>query len=408
VSGVCSIDALVELDPDVLDNGEVKAALVAFAEAHATFQASHLAMIATFERRGLWLTDGMVNAKSWLMHHTGAAGDVAGAQVWLSRRLREMPLMAAALAEGRSSEAHARHLARCVGPRTWFAFERDQEFLVSKACALTADDFALVVAKWLVLNDLDGPEPKTRPSELKASRYFDGRVKSDGDFDVDDGAEYLAELEYLTDLLWWEDQAADDGDPLKNRTHAQRVAAAQVLMARRSSAIDDREQPDDDGEADGTGPKRRPPRSRELLVIVNPDGTAELEDRSLVPKSLLDRWACDASVLRVAMDARSIPIDVSENTYTPSRAQRRALTARDRGCIIPGCHQRARWCQAHHVTEWPGGKTKLDNLVLLCDRHHKQIHNGHLRLEPAGPQRWTAVRPDGTPLLVRPPPTLVA
>jgi hypothetical protein len=30
---------------------------------------------------------------------------------------------------------------------------------------------------------------------------------------------------------------------------------------------------------------------------------------------------------------------------------------------------------AHHITHWAdGGETKLDNLVLLCRRHHRMVH----------------------------------
>ncbi|WP_166805192.1 HNH endonuclease signature motif containing protein [Cryobacterium sp. TMT2-4] len=63
----------------------------------------------------------------------------------------------------------------------------------------------------------------------------------------------------------------------------------------------------------------------------------------------------------------------TENRFF-NRAQRRAIAARDGGCTIPGCTVPAAWCEVHHVTPWHrGGKTKIDNGVLLCWYHHHSI-----------------------------------
>ena len=71
----------------------------------------------------------------------------------------------------------------------------------------------------------------------------------------------------------------------------------------------------------------------------------------------------------------------SERTVTPR--QRRALEARDRHCIFPGCRAHPRRCHAHHVCEWEhDGCTDLDNLALLCVRHHISVHEGGWRIMP--------------------------
>ena len=69
-----------------------------------------------------------------------------------------------------------------------------------------------------------------------------------------------------------------------------------------------------------------------------------------------------------------IPLTVGRTTRTATQAQRRALAARDKGCIIPGCGIPAEACQTHHVTDWAtGGNTDLPNLALLCWAHHRQV-----------------------------------
>ncbi|PXA70678.1 HNH endonuclease signature motif containing protein [Cryobacterium arcticum] len=57
-----------------------------------------------------------------------------------------------------------------------------------------------------------------------------------------------------------------------------------------------------------------------------------------------------------------------------SPLQRKAITARDGGCIIPGCTCPPQWCEVHHVEPWQyGGRTHVDNGVLLCWYHHHTI-----------------------------------
>lgn len=68
------------------------------------------------------------------------------------------------------------------------------------------------------------------------------------------------------------------------------------------------------------------------------------------------------------------PLALGRSRRFASTAQRRALTIRDRGCVIPGCDVTADTCQVHHVTEWAhGGNTDLEELALVCWVHHRQV-----------------------------------
>lgn len=404
----------------VLDDAGLKELLRDLARARARIDGADAAAIAELDTRCAYLEDACVSAKVWLAHETGIARAVAGSRVRQARRLRRMPAMADALAAGSVTEQHARALARCLTPRTLAEFARDEESLVAEAAGLDADVFDRVVTKWLLRNDPDGPEPGCgKASELRASRHFEDRVRIDGDLDVEDGAEFLAELEAIYDELWQRDQAADDRDPAKQRSHAERNAEALVEMSRRSSTTRPSVTTGDgdgssDGQDDGTERDGPRPRRPQLIVVVDlaalggdPAGSASLLDGSILPRSVLDRWACDSSIGRVVMNGRSVPIDLGAVTYTPSAAQRRALIARDRHCIVPGCKRPARWCEAHHVLPWPFGPTNLANLVLLCRHHHKMVHARVIELRPAG-DHWRVFRPDGTPIRQRRPPALAA
>jgi hypothetical protein len=107
-----------------------------------------------------------------------------------------------------------------------------------------------------------------------------------------------------------------------------------------------------------------------------------------VPLSVARQVACTGAIHRVthSPDGRILSLGVSDRVFTA--AQRRALHARDGGCIIPGCHIPADWCEIHHVVEHSrGGPTHTDNGVLLCWFHHRTIDSGP----------WTIRMRDGVP-----------
>ena len=91
------------------------------------------------------------------------------------------------------------------------------------------------------------------------------------------------------------------------------------------------------------------------------------------------RWAtCDGEITRLILDPDSRPLDIGRATRTIPAHLRHALNARDRGCVIPGCDRPPGWCHAHHIQHWAdGGATAIDNLALLCARHHTELHLGH-------------------------------
>ena len=67
-------------------------------------------------------------------------------------------------------------------------------------------------------------------------------------------------------------------------------------------------------------------------------------------------------------------MDVGRKRRTIPAPLRRALVARDRGCRFPGCTNH-RWVDGHHIRHWlSGGETSLENLVLVCRRHHRCLH----------------------------------
>jgi hypothetical protein len=111
-----------------------------------------------------------------------------------------------------------------------------------------------------------------------------------------------------------------------------------------------------------------------------------------IDMATLQRLSCDSLIWRIITDpATGQPLNAHWHARTPSPAQRRALHVRDNGgCSFPGCTRRGN-LHAHHITHHSiGGPTTLENLTLLCSRHHHAVHDAHWTptRQPNGDLEW--------------------
>jgi len=106
------------------------------------------------------------------------------------------------------------------------------------------------------------------------------------------------------------------------------------------------------------------------------DRTTDSHHTTGVSSETLSRIGCDAALIASIDDADGKPLNIGRRRRTLPAAMRRALDARDTGCTFPGCSH-TEFVDAHHIKHWcHGGKTRLDNLILLCRRHHRLLHEG--------------------------------
>lgn len=118
-----------------------------------------------------------------------------------------------------------------------------------------------------------------------------------------------------------------------------------------------------------------------VIYEVDKNGQGYLQDHAgdLTPVSnaTIQHAACAGTVQKLVTDQGGRIIEL----HTPQRVfngqQRRAITVRDKGCVIPGCETPPNWCEIHHVTPHArGGPTNTDNAALLCWHHHRNINTG--------------------------------
>ena len=136
-----------------------------------------------------------------------------------------------------------------------------------------------------------------------------------------------------------------------------------------------------------------------LCELVGAPG-GELSDGTVVHWSSVQRWACDASIVRLLRDPKGTIIDVGRSTRVIPIGLRRALAVRDRGCVWPGCNRPSNWTQGHHLQHWGRfGPTNLENTGLLCWRHHGDVHGADYLLVNTD-DGWVIGRPYDIPDLL--------
>jgi hypothetical protein len=236
--------------------------------------------------------------------------------------------------------------------------------------------------------DPDGPAPRhgdptrTRFALVPRGKGFDVR----GWFDTESAAVLRTALSPLAAPTPAADGLRDQ------RSIAERQGDAVVELARR--ALDAGTLPLEGGE------RPHVTVTVPLEVLEGRLGTAVLDFGEGTLESIISaedarRYACDAHVVPIVLGTNGEPLDVGRETRVVNRAMRRALAQRDGGCAFPGCECPAQWADAHHIVFWGrGGITALENLVLLCPRHHTVIHREEWRI---------TMEPDGFPLFHPPP-----
>ena len=322
------------------------------------------------ERNAEWSAD-FASTCAWLREQCNVSPGYARASVNLARRLEALPATAEAFAAGEISRPHAEVIGRAATPARIDAVAEVEAPLVEIARKVAPPQLRQVVER--VTDALDGGGGAPRANEqfdrrsLHLSRTFDGMVAIDGLLDPEQGERVLAAVGAVVEK---------NRAPADQRSKRQLRADAFVDLVEVGAAHH------------ATGPESRNPPHVTIVVDLE-----ALEDRgatdlvreircetahgATLSRATLERLTCDAGIARIITQGRSEPLDVGRSTRTISPALRRALIARDRGCVVPGCDRPPGWCEVHHKVPWSrGGSTNLENCELRCWRHHRDAHEG--------------------------------
>ena len=305
-----------------------------------------------------------LSTQSWLRGECKLSPSAASERVRVARKLSDLTQTADAFASGDIGFQHAALITR-VADETGEQFDVEAETIfVTAARDLDPWRLRIVAKRFRDAVDPDGSltdaDRQFERRRLHLSQSMDGLFYLNGILDAEGGAVVKSALDALT--------TPSDG-PGVERSSAQVRADQLVEMARR--LLDAGNLP----EVGGQKPHIAVTASLQALRKELGAGGADLDWSLPVPAETARRLACDASVSRILLGAKSEILDVGQETRVIPRALMRALIHRDHGCRFPGCDKPWQWTDGHHIVHWiDGGPTKLGNLILLCRRHHRRLH----------------------------------
>lgn len=368
--------------------------------------ADQLAMVAEAERRGLHTSEGGRTLKSWIQDLLRLSGSDANTRAILARKIDrtesadessvELPDTAEAMDDGAIGLDHARAISDGVRKLASGATPAEQAeaetLLAGQARFVGPRDVRVLADRLRYERDQDGAhhdeEQQVARRELHLGTNREGMLTLHGQLDREAGAALRTALEPLA-----KPQPTDDGEP-DPRSAAKRNADALVQLLDGRAA----ESPA------GGGIRRRVVVTIGLHALTERigGGTLEATGEPLSATSVR-RMACDAEIIPVVLGGHGEPLDIGRAQQSVPRHLRRLLLVRDGSCAFPGCDRPLGASHAHHCQHWAeGGKTAIDNLVMLCAGHHRHLHaeNWLARINPHGLPEFIpprAVDPSQTP-----------
>ena len=347
-----------------------------------------LVLVAEFDRRRACESWGITSTAGWVAWKCGLDVRTARDHVRVARALEQLPIVSERFASGELPYSKVRAVTRIATPAT-------EAELADFASVTTTAQLDRAVRAYRRAVDGDDDEDAVR-QRLFVDAYTaeDGTVRVTAVLPPAEGAVVLAALDHQAARIADErrprraDRLGRDVGGGSREPWPVRVEAL-IAMAQSSLA--------------GADPELVPD-PYQVIVHAYDDGTSYLDDGSPITAELLARLACGASLQLLVEDRHGNPLYLGRRRRTITPSLRRALQARDGNrCRFPGCQAR-HYLQGHHADYWSkGGRTNIDDLALLCQRHHDLIHRGQFTMTLADTGGFEFRRPDGTIIPSSPP-----
>jgi hypothetical protein len=354
-------------DIDDLDSAIVSLASRIYASSYEL-----LVLIRRFDERAGWLKWGFANCSDWLHWRCDLSVSAAREKVRVAHALKVLPIIASAFSSGELSYSKVRALSRVANQNNEEALltfalkttaarveERCRELRCGTADSVSEANRAYAKRSLRIHRDLSrGTMTITVELPIEAGELIDKALDKAREISASQSPEFADES--------WSAQQAD----------ALLTMANAYLTGQREAST---------------------ASSENYQVTVHVDRTAlsEGHGRSGLPIESVRRLCCDGDTVVIVEDEHGEPLNVGRKTRTVPTAIKRALWSRDKGCVFPGCRNK-RFVDAHHIQHWSaGGETSLDNLLLLCTRHHRLVHEGGFSIAKDYLDRWYFKRPDG-------------
>jgi len=360
----------VETRPVSID--ELDVAIVSCA-AHidaATYEL--LLLVRQFDERGGYLCWGLGNCAEWLAWRCDLSLTTAKEKVRVAHGLKTLTAISAAFSQGELSYTKVRELTRVANRNNEqalldFALRTTASNVAQRCRELRMGDEASIdtAARAFANRSLSirrdphrGTMIVTVEMQMETGHLFEKALDKARD---DEGLE----IPDLADTPW----SARQADAFHNMVTAY---------------------------LSGTGNDKQSNDNYIVTIHVDQAALQGKQGRSALPIESVKRICCDSHAVVLTETEKGEPLSIGRKSRIVPKGIDRAVRARDNNCCrFPGCHNR-RFLDCHHVEHWSrNGETSVNNLMLLCTRHHTLVHEGGFRIETDFQDNWYFLRPDG-------------
>ncbi|HUS31184.1 MAG TPA: HNH endonuclease signature motif containing protein [Kofleriaceae bacterium] len=383
-----SRDALVKVERNlVAQHTQIDRALRRIAVAHAALDADEAHWLRIAEEQRIWPKLGYVHGFEYLEDVFGYAPRTASERLRVARELGDLPQLEDALRCGVMSWSVVRELTRVATPAT-------VDHWIEEARGRRLRDVEQMVA-----GRKKGDEPGTPPDPK--------RVKHRVVLELD--GESLVIWRQMHQVVEAEDDCNLDDRAFVLALGARILSVADCANDSRTVAAnenDNENENENDNENDNenetptsTTPTRKPmlrsvPARYMVHVTTCRDCGRGWQDgagvRVELDRSAVDRAQCNAVICDDEKGQRP-------SRTIPARIERLVLERAQQRCEVPGCRS-SKHLAIHHIELWANGGTHdLWNLIVLCDGHHRVLHDGLLKITGRAPDQLVFER-NGSPL----------
>jgi hypothetical protein len=328
------------------------------------------ALVSVYDRDHLWKVDGATSMAAWLTFRFGLSPGTAREWVTAARALPELPAVQREFAEGRLSFDQVKFVCRLATPDT-------DERWAGEAVKYTAGQLEVIARRRREISSIES-EAIHRQRFHRMRWDPEHRVlRYRGMLPEEQGAILESAINRLVDRA--------GKDPVSGVFPDFDVSAADAMVQLASQSL---------------GAESDPDRATVVVhvpvgALISGVGAGEIESGPGLSVETVRRLSCDGRVEVVAVDEQGTMVGIGRARRTIPGWLGRSLRRRDQGCRFPSCHHR-RWVHGHHIRFWSdGGPTNLDNLIELCPRHHRMLHEEGWRLEGDPNYEVAWIKPDG-------------
>ncbi len=371
-----------------------------------------------------WKDEGFLSGQQTIVYKTGALTGNVKTALEKGNLLNRYPKVKEAIAEGSISYDHVTPLVPLLSEKYVEYFDTDAPLLLNSAKLMPAHQFSRMIRHWKYSVDeiIDDPTDEYQRFEERYLHLYEtefGYWRIDGKLDPVTGMIAKKALEDVRSQLWqshhdrrnenhhtesetdnpFNVECDDDYTSYKQRADAIGYLAQGYINASAPASTPvftgDEETQCDEYNAAEAGSYIETSFTYASSPVLNVDVVIDINDLkpqsstrpfiekclteatpiiSAYSKNYLEQMLCD-SLLEVPIKHNDGIYDLGRTVRTAPPKLKKQLLLGQNTCSIDGCITPAKWCDVHHIQHWAhGGKTSLDNLVLLCRRHHSMTH----------------------------------